>query len=482
MSSYDYLDQLIKNAEALERSPASIKPFIGPPLEFSGVDKQPELQIVAETIKPLEYNEGYKPQLKQSDLYISNLNKAIEQRQAQANAYTQNALDLSEENRRRMVDFDTALRSLSSGLDQYKRPENLDFAIKKAEKEASDLKQPESRNLFSELLISFAPAVAGAIGGESAAIAAPTAGKQARDIYETQRKEEIDLFKEKNKQALEKYEKLLKIDQKAAEEFLQRQKLNVDMGRAQIEGLKFATTTTAKDLESAQQLAEKANKQVTDVTAAGAKNLVDLESIPAKEEEKTKRAKIISGIQSANKPPTEFQGKSAMYYNLTAQAQQNINDLVAKNKGYPSLDSSFFRTKKEILSGKYGDISVSDFINKYIDDPNLRAQAQAEIQFLEGIGRISSGAAINASEWLQFREQYFPTYGDKEDSIAFKEKQRQTMVKSMKSNAGKAPTIEPQSVITKPKLSEKDQQALDWAKKNAKDPRAQKTLQTLGVK
>jgi len=63
-------------------------------------------------------------------------------------------------------------------------------------------KVPE-RDLASEMILSFAPAIVGAFGGESAAIAQAPAGEKARKFYEDARKQEIEKVEARNKQAKE---------------------------------------------------------------------------------------------------------------------------------------------------------------------------------------------------------------------------------------------------------------------------------------
>lgn len=473
MADYDYLDQLIKNAEDMQRRPASMRPFVGPPAESDDIQVQPENTIVGEKVRPIEFSEGYKPELKQSDLYRENVNRAIEQRQAQANAYTQNALDLSEQNKKRMMDFDTALRAMSSGLDQYKRDPTLDYEIKKAQEEASNLKTPEKRNLWSEMILSFAPAIAGAVGGESAALAAPTAGKQARDIYEGQRKEEIELSKEQNKQILDKYQKLLAIDQKAANDFLQRQKLNVDMGRAQIEGLKFASTATAKDLTSASELAEKANKQITDATINSAGKIADLESIPAKEREKTKRAGIIAsglGLKEATSLRKEFESLPEVKDFRQMQTSFEKINAVAKQPSAAGDISLVYNYMKMLDPGS----TVRE--GEYATAKNAAGVPQRIANLYNS---LKNGQFLSQSQRDDFVNQAKNLYNSQQDLVS----KRENDYKGLAGVYGTKPSnVIPRSSQPQSKLSPKDQQALDWARKNPKDQRAQKILQSLGVK
>lgn len=85
-------------------------------------------------------------------------------------------------------------------------------------------KVPE-RDLASEMILSFAPAIVGAFGGESAAIAQAPAGEKARKFYEDARKQEIEKVEARNKQAKESYADQTKqaLDRKEREDKLRAQ-------------------------------------------------------------------------------------------------------------------------------------------------------------------------------------------------------------------------------------------------------------------
>lgn len=451
--AYEYIDQLDQlvsslpddkiNKLAALRGPAS-KPFVGPPVEVAGVQKEPESVVEAPArVSPIEYQQGYKVQLPQSELYRTNVNRALEQRQAERDALAANALDAYDKQQKQELDYGSAINRLQKATQPYERSPELSKAIQNASKQSSNLEKAPERDLLSEAILSFGPGLFAAIGGEDAALAAPAAQTQARTIYEGYRKEQGENIKERNKAIQDKYEKLLKIDSSAADDWLAKQKLNVEQARGEIDALKFGIGTTQKDIQQSQQLANQAAQDVTKGVLTGAEKTADFETLPMREKAKTARAATLAGL----KPATESERKSAFQYNLSAQAQQNINDIVKKNKSYPSLKESFFKTKKSILTGDTGGTFMNEFMNKFIDDPALRSQIQAELQFLESIGRIQSGAAIKPDEWLVLREQYFPSYGDQQDSIALKEKQRLVALEGLKTMAGRAETSTPISVV-----------------------------------
>lgn len=485
--AYEYIDKLAEKVKGLSdneldalasmRQPAAVP---GPVKTVPGITKQEELVIEAPAkVNPIEFPEGYNFELKQTAPYVENVNRAIGQREQDKAALSQNAQDAYEQQQKALITYSQAVEDLRKARDPYKTPDWLQDALEKQKVRAENPEKAPERSLLAEAILAFSPGLAALAGGESAALAAPEAQKQGRNLYEVYRKEEVDQIKERNKAIADKYEKLAKLDKAYADRWLNDQKLSTEQARAVIEGLKLPINVAQKDALEMTGQASNIGKEVLTNTMTGAAKAADMESAPEKERQKTKRAGIIAGM----KPPSEGERKAAFQYNLTAQAQQNINDVVAKSKGYPSLKESFFKTKKSILTGDTGGTLMNEFMNKFISDPALRSQVQSELQFLESIGRIQSGAAIKPDEWLVLREQYFPSYGDSQDSIALKEKQRAVALEGLKTMAGRADTLKPVSVVPKAgAMSDADKQALAWANKNPKDPRALKIKQKLGVK
>lgn len=445
-----FLDNIIKGASNEELYRASRAPAGN----FVVEETQPQKEIVIEAdakVRPIEFSPSYKMESKQTPDYVENVNRAIEQRQGDKEANALNAKESYNKQIKNELKLGNIVNQAMEAKNPYKRSPEMQKALDAARLQSENLQKAPERDLASEMILSFAPAAFGIFGGESAALSQVEGGKKARDLYEARRKEQAESTKSQNEQILKKYEQLVKIDSALADDWLAKQKLDTEQTRLGADILKFSVGTSQKDVQKAEELANKASQDVLTSTIKTSGEAAKMEAEPEKEKQKTIRA----GIAAANKPATEGERKSAFQFNQMAQAEQNIKDIVSKNKGYPSLNSSFYRTQRDIISGKYSGITMNDFLNKFVDNKALRAQAQAELQFLESIGRIQSGAAISPSEWASMREQYFPTYGDSADSIAIKEQQRVQALEGIKTMAGRAQTNQPKSVISKETLETK---------------------------
>lgn len=449
-----FLDNIIKGASNEELFAASRMP--------ANVQVEPVSIVEGEAkVRPIEFDTGYKFQSQQTQPYVENVNRALEGRLQDKEAFAANAAEAFKKRQEQEINLKNIVNQAQQAKTPYQRPDELKMALTKAQQDASNLQKMPEQDLASQAILSFAPALFGAIGGESAAISQVKGGQQARDLVAAQRKEQSENINKQNEQIMKKYEQLVKIDSQLADDWLAKQKLDTEQARLGADILKFGVGLTDKDLSRSEQLASQASKDVLMGSVAGTKEATKLEGEPAKEAAKNQRAATLA----ANKPPTEGQSKGAFQLGLMQQAEQNLQDIKQKNKGYPSLNQKFFRVQREIQSGGYGGTLMSDLLNSDIIDKPTRSQIQAELQFLESIGRIQSGAAISAGEWLNMREQYFPTYGDGKDSVSIKEQQRKQALGGLKIIAGRAASQVPkaQSVI-----SQEQEAAISFDDKKAK--------------
>lgn len=122
-----------------------------------------------------------------------------------------------------------------------------------------------------------------------------------------------------------------------------------------------------------------------------------------------------------------------------------------------------------------------DHLPGEFSDENRLSQDQAERNFVNAILRRESGASISPAEFGNAEKQYFPRPGDTPQISAQKRANRLQAFESLKAEAGtafeKIPYVE-----TANKLSKEDQEAVNWAKKNPKDPRSAKILTLHGAK
>lgn len=287
------------------------------------------------------------------------------------------------------------LEAYRQGLEpQIAQQKALEESVGSQIKAIGEMKSPERSDLADAIMLLGAPLL-GALGGEAGALSAPKAYAGASDIYEKQLKAAEEKAAAKRKLGYERLEE----DKK-----------------------RLATLGT----------------EIAKGRMAGGEKLAEMEYKKTQAENELKKAKIMAQVQQDVRPPSEGERKGAYYLTSMLQAEKNLKDLKEKYGEYPSVNNKWFRTQKEIASGAFGTTLMSDFLNTKIIDEPTRQQIQAEIQFLEAVGRIKSGAAITMKEWSQFREPYFATSGDSPDIIKQKDQARQKEIEGFGIIAGKA--------------------------------------------
>ncbi len=132
------------------------------------------------------------------------------------------------------------------------------------------------------------------------------------------------------------------------------------------------------------------------------------------------------------KPPTEFQAKSATY---GARAQE-AHDILNALDGQYSLAGTAF-------GGGNGIVATA--LNPAMSKDTQKA-IQAQRDFINAVLRQESGAVISDAEFDNAAKQYFPQPGDKSEVIEQKRRNRETAIMGFKNSAGKAafeaPTIQ----------------------------------------
>lgn len=481
--AYEYIDQLDQlvsslpddkiNKLAALRGPAS-KPFVGPPVEVAGVQKEPESVVEAPArVSPIEYQQGYKVQLPQSELYRTNVNRALEQRQAERDALAANALDAYDKQQKQELDYGSAINRLQKATQPYERSPELSKAIQNASKQSSNLEKAPERDLLSEAILSFGPGLFAAIGGEDAALAAPAAQTQARTIYEGYRKEQGENIKERNKAIQDKYEKLLKIDSSAADDWLAKQKLNVEQARGEIDALKFGIGTTQKDIQQSQQLANQAAEDVTKGVLTGAEKTADLETLPMKEQGKAKRAAIVAsgqGLKEATALRKEFEGLPEVkdFRQIESSYSKILN--VAKNPSAAGDISLVFSYMK--MLDPQSTVREGEFVS-------AKNAAGVPEQIINTYNKLRTGQFLSEKQRQDFADQARRIYNSQQELV----KRREQEFAGFASTYGTNPAnVIPTRAQQKPKeFTGQDKAAFDWAKKNPKDPRSVKILQKLGA-
>ena len=428
-------------AQIMGRGPAS-----------SPVQAMETTVIEGEMPQPIEYPAGYRPKLKESEIIRENFNYAIGDRNKDASDIQKNMQGSSKDVSQGKERMRSVLDSLrNSGTAAYAPDQELEVKIQEAAK-ARDAGQYPERDLLTEAILGFGPAVLGGLTGEAGQLAQAPANVGARNLYEGQRKEMIERYKEQRNKAEATYKELLAQKSKNKESWDKSQQRELDRLKTVMGAEKDMTQMSLQDLQRQEQMLNEINKGVLDKTTSGALEVAKMERGYELEKNKDSRARIMAQIaQKKADLPTEGERKGAFQLGLMQQGEQNLQDLKKKYGNYPSMNDKWFRSVKNIASGMFGTTMMSDFLNsKMISEPT-RQQIQAELSFLESIGRIQSGAAINIGEWSQMREQYFPTFGDSAELVNSKEQQRKTAMDGVKIIAGRAKdqVSAPQSTISK---------------------------------
>lgn len=479
-----FLDNIIKNAsnedlfkmeQAAGRKPASVQ-------------GESQVNIEDVPVQPVDLGgASYKFKNPITPIYTENINRAIRQREADMSGLAENYGQALDEDKQNKIRLNESIKKLQNvGQNQSGTPDFLLKQIAGSYKDIGTEKVPE-RDKLSEAILSFGPALFGSLTGEAGQLSQAAAGQQARKQYEAGRAQDIQTATAKNKASIEKYNSLVKLRESILNEEAKKGQADLEKIKAELGLFGDLSGKTAKNISDMEKTINDMGKEISSEKIKGAEQAAKFEGEPAKAAEMEKRARIKAAAATRRaENPTEGERKGAFQYGNMAQAEQNLQDLKAQQGGkYPSQNEKFFRLKKSIFSGQYSDSpTMTDLLNMKGFDPKLRQQAQAELAFLEGIGRIQSGAAISPKEWLNFREQYFPTYGDNAENIAQKEQQRKTSMAGVKAVAGRAAPLAPapvQVINPKTSLSEKDVKALEWANKNKTDPRAIQILKKLGV-
>lgn len=105
------------------------------------------------------------------------------------------------------------------------------------------------------------------------------------------------------------------------------------------------------------------------------------------------------------------------------EAATTMDSLNLTKEQEEGLDNLVLRAQKE---GELTDHGMTDvWMSKQNLDDDQRAYLNAASRWINSKLRPESGAAISASEYLDARQQYFPTYGDSQDAIEIKKKARE---------------------------------------------------------
>lgn len=471
-----FLDNLVKGASneelfKMERMPAS-KPFVGPPEEVIGVKTQPETTIVG--TKPMALETAKPAQVAQGADYQSNVNRGIEKASALNQAFQQERQLSAEDMDKYKADISSAYLNLTKSMKPRERTPEEAQRIIDANKSLSGIQEIPERNLLSEAILAFTPAAFGLLGGESAKIAQLEGGKNARKLYEDSRKQDIENINKRNETIKKNYENILKIDKDAAEQYLNNQKLQLQQADTAFKAASTVGTMTQKDVQKYDDKIADLTKAELAATQKGAEKLADIEMTPAEQAAKTKRAGIIASGQG-------FKEETSL--------RKEINDLkevkdlktieVAYKKMRSAVNNPSPAGDMSIVFGAYNAWDPSSTVREGEYDRALKATG-LPTQLRNALNKLKNGEILSPEQRKDFLEQARNSYNAQLE-VAGRAQDDYTNIAGKRGLDVKNVVPNKTQPIQK-ELSGVDKQALDWAKKNSKDPRAQKILQKLGVK
>ena len=130
--------------------------------------------------------------------------------------------------------------------------------------------------------------------------------------------------------------------------------------------------------------------------------------------------------RTSGKPPTEFQGKSALYANRAQEAENILSKL---DYSPAAIGTKEALSNTPLIGGMMGAVA-----NSAMSDTNQKAE-QAQRNFVNAILRQESGAVISPAEFENAKKQYFPSVGDSEEVKKQKAENRRVAIESIRNNA-----------------------------------------------
>ena len=131
----------------------------------------------------------------------------------------------------------------------------------------------------------------------------------------------------------------------------------------------------------------------------------------------------------ADKPLTEFQGKSAAFGTRAAVAHGILNSVGDGGKVQPGV------IKRSLEAVPWAGEGLGTLSN-WTQSPKQQQVDQAQRDFVNAVLRQESGAAIGPDEFANATKQYFPQPGDSPDVIRQKAENRETAIAGFELNAG----------------------------------------------
>lgn len=269
----------------------------------------------------------------------------------------------------------------------------------------------ETKQLLGQAILGLAPILAGAaLGGARGGAIGSEAGMMGLQRF--QQSKEAAEAKELAKQKL------------ASEQSLK----NIELAlKLRGEGLKQSqeerlTRAEERRATAAERSAEQEAKRLSLQEARDRKNdFIALQKLGLDKQDLARKEKESEQKAAVEKQLPAGQYAAGTYARRVEQAQIVFDELESQGYDRASLKESV----KSMLPGR-------------VQDNALKAQTQAERNFVNAVLRRESGAAIAPSEFASAEEQYFPRSGDSPDVLAQKKANRLQVLAGLKAEAGKA--------------------------------------------
>lgn len=440
------------------------KHFVGPPVEIEGIQTEP-IQVVAgrSKVNPIEYPDNYRQQMPTSAIVKDNYNRSIDQRTQYQNEVADMFSEAEERQRKYGVGIDDSINRLrQTGSKRYSNPQ-LDTDIEKAAVDYEGVEIPQS-DLYSQLILSIAPALFGAFGGEDAALSAPKASDRARAIYNENRKSDVDAIKNKKDKLQKRYEQLTKLKEAGSKAFNEQRDLELKQITAELDANKTAFQMGQTEKLKQQDAFNEIGKESAQAAQRGSDKIMDNENLPMIEAGKNKRD--ATGGRGSQQRITADERKAASTLAQIRKANRDLEALGGETgKDYPSMSTNMFGVLGGIASGR---MNASEYIEQYIKDPAVRAQLQAEIDWVNAKLRRESGAAISIGEFKSEANRYFPRMGDDAKVLAQKASSRRQVENGLKQEAGGAQEVPIATTVVEPPKTEKTSRIQELLKKAKK--------------
>lgn len=293
--------------------------------------------------------------------------------------------------------------------------------------------QDPQRDILSQAILSFGPALLGSMTGEAGAISAPKTQNQAQGLYEAARKEDL-VHNEKLRDNISKrIDALAKMKEQDIKLWQEQGKNEADNLKNKILSAKDYVESLYRSAQMDQNAYEKMQGQLD--------NMLIKFGVPTM---KTDSEKSKSQVKTSSE-----ERKAASYYGSVVQSNKVLEELGGEGgKDLPSLKDKFFYLKSSSLGGR-DKIPLSQYLMTYVKDPNVRRQLSAESNWVINVLRPESGAAISVGEFSGYGNDYFPRYGDSPQVIEDKRAKRLQKEEGLRLMAGSAPLpkiIQPKNV------------------------------------